>query len=487
MKKTEFDPQTNGYRFVNSAASAWGNVGVCGGMSWSALDHFYHPERMLPGYDNASFPNGVLVTGARNTPSDPSFADYVWKRQMDSINANWADFLLALSVAPNTSAAFARAKTLMDAGQPVPIALPTLGSNAFEGHHVVGVGYQEVNGERHVAIYDPNEVDKTMILVIVRDDLVTEHVCTPGPTGWAVGAEKKRWKGLWIANGFAPETPPAGIEDLALHGFQSPATVTVGVAFTVNITIHNYGEFDTGLYSLAVSADGKVVSKDLLISGGRVNQSFSGSIDVTLPVGWSNLEVQYRRDAGDAYRAWAPRATRRVLASATLPTGSYLELGSAPPSPINAPVLGDLLSGPSIFQPFLPRQYKVKEWKLHVVASVQDDLGGGSFIPPVASHAWSLRHGTLRTTSTKVQPRSVEIEATYVPVPGRSSTVLDVEIVGADGAKLTKALSVDCSDEYTVWPQERIPDIRLAYGYPGGMIPDPRPSPFSPRIRRGPR
>lgn len=489
MAKTAFDPKVHGYQFQNIAASAWGNVGVCGGMSWSAVDFFFHPSQTIPGYDNASFPNGVLVKGWQSSPTDSLLADYIWKRQMDSVNANGGGFLLALTQPPKSNQNFAKLKQFLDAGIPTPIALPSMGANVFEGHHVVAIDYDEAGGNKDIKVYDPNCPNETCVLRIVRDDKLVETD--------AGGTQIGEWKGFWIADGFVPEVTPAGLEDIVLTAISAPSVADSVTSFDVTFSIANVGEFETLVHSVGLKIDGGVLNQKIQIPGGRLPLSHTyaaGPFTMTLPAGPHTLEPIYYTTKNSGHRSL--ETSRKVIVTQGWPKDSWIQLGGLEGKQRVSSVLGKLLSGPTIFKPYVPFEYEVKEYKVGLKVWVEDAYGGGSFADPMASVTATLDAGTLRSISVKiVGPETATYEAAYDPVPGQESTVLRVVATDHAGNKYERALAVPCSTREVV-PRidlnHTIPDLHHdPFGRPPfGVLPQPTPRPplgvirpIDPRVR----
>ena len=502
MARTTFDPKIHGYQFANIAASAWGNVGVCGGMSWSAVDYFFHPSAAMPSYDNASFPNGVLVGGWKPTANDATLADYIWRRQMDSVNANGGGFLLALTQPPKSTANYTRLKQLLDAGVPTPIALPSTGSNVFEGHHVVAIDYQEGGGNKDILIYDPNRPDETALLRIVADDKLTEHTTTFANGTWTAGAAFDTWKGFWIADGFEPQTPPGGLEDIILTSIAAPSVADSATAFDVTFVIANVGEFETPVYSVGLRIDGNVLAAQIPLPGGRLPLSHTfapAAFNVQLGAGVYTLAPIYYTHKNGPHRSLG--VTRKVVVAQGFPKGSSLQLGGLEGKQRVSPELGKLISGPTLFKPYVPFVYEVKEYKVGLKLWIEDDYGGGTFVDPMTTVTATLDNGqALRGETVKiVGPREATYEARYDPTAAKDSTVLRVTVIDKAGAAYDAALAVPCSKEETVPPLDLghgIPDFgRDPFGHgpfgrgplgstPVGPVP-PRTgvTPIDPRLR----
>lgn len=483
MAKTSFDPFLHGYRFQNgspmpaqvSAAAAAGAfftfgvapaiaasigfnvvaVGVCGGMSWSALDFFHYAKERVPGYDNQSFPQMVLVRGIRMQAGSSCLYDYVWKRQVDSAKANGGGFLLAVTQAPRTSENYMRAKALLDVGQPVPIALPARSNLIWEGHHVVAFDYQEIGGRRELIVYDCNDPTSPQMLRINTEDDVDAFATTLSETTgqWVEGAPAgtPKWKGFWIADGYQPETPPTDLDDIILIGdVTAPPASNSQAPFNVSFSVANVGEFETLLHSVGIRIGGTVLPGRVEVLGGRlsVGQSFKAEIEVQLLAGTHEIEPVYFTGLNHPPRSLGTK--RRISVAVAFPAGSWLNLGALGPGPAASMVLGDLLSGPTLLQPTLPRIYEVEEYKLGVKVWVEDDLGGGVFKEPIKSVTAKLDNGTLRAVKITSGAREATIEAVFDPIPGEGTTLLRVWVRDDADQVFDKVMSVSCAEQVTI-------------------------------------
>jgi hypothetical protein len=182
-KMTRFNPLQHGFQFRNDFVTElrladvqnlrWG--GLCGGMSYAALDYFY-TGKPIPRQDT------VPATGS------PLF-NYLYNRQVTSLEEN-VDKWLELVVNPfgwRTSEFFnwglqgfngGRLQELreqIDAGRPVPLGLFKAGNGGAGPHHqVVAVGYDlgryagdlgNFKEDLKIFIYDPNHPNQFVTLV----------------------------------------------------------------------------------------------------------------------------------------------------------------------------------------------------------------------------------------------------------------------------------------------------------------------------------
>lgn len=194
---TGFDPQTHGFGFTNrflggavvaeltrqdrlselvgvqvpsgarlladvaGSMSFWGTFGLCGGMSWAALDRF------LSG-------RPVPVTDTAPGPGDELFSELV-RRQADSMRGHalirkcllwqltpdttpwwlfWVNGVLKLTGRRE----WPLLRGLLDGGIPASLTLLRVGGagDPSRNHQVVAIGYQEDGSSRQIHLYDPN-------------------------------------------------------------------------------------------------------------------------------------------------------------------------------------------------------------------------------------------------------------------------------------------------------------------------------------------
>lgn len=492
--KTDFSPQAHGHTFRNGASSLFGELGVCGGMAWTALDYFYHPDVLMPGYPEDAFPNRELIRGWAFGPNEHFLSDYVWARQHESAWANGARFLGALTVPPNVATEFRRVKDLIDAGQPAPIALPGLTAWIGDGHHVVGCAYREVNGAREILVYDPNypvhssdpSYDRShphCLLAIEKDDLVREFSCA---LDWQRGSERARWKGFFVADGYSPQSPPANMEDVFLSSaIDCPTSVASGQNFEVRFAIGNTGEFDCLVSSVCLGVDQSLLNQEVDLPKGRlpIGQTYSVSFTLSLPsAGWHTVEARFKRDKGALSHPIELGASRRILATASAPTGSYVSIQPLRPGGIVTPVLGRLLSPTSPFGlplPDGPRTYEVTKWNIQARARVEDMFGGGTFSGNVSRAIWSIDGVALQIDQQTLNADSADLVGSFPPI-SKATSVLRVALHDAQGRIYDGTVRISCGDRYMERPRP-LPHNILVGGIPGGPARTPMPRRFPPR------
>ncbi len=160
--KTNFNPLAHGYSFPNrfefkglsrivKMIKSNFIYGMCGGMVFTALDHYFD-QRKLPGFKTVD-----------ELPL--SYTKYLWKRQTQSVSILiLLKIIKYASLSVSTSLQYTIQKELpkiidkLIDGLPAPIVIIRSGlfQNPTHNHQVLVTGY-EVNGSTiELEIYDPN-------------------------------------------------------------------------------------------------------------------------------------------------------------------------------------------------------------------------------------------------------------------------------------------------------------------------------------------
>lgn len=175
--------------------------GLCGGMSFTALD-YWNAKRS---------PDPTTVTPS--TEND-RLGSYIHDRQEDSLithDENGIRFITLLAdpsddvLADTTLDEFASLKASIDKGTPVPLGLiPSPWTlDATNAHQVVGIGYEDASttgGDRVVHIWDPN--DPTARDTTLRQPAGEQH--------WfesSAGVAGDEWRGFFVED-YSPGSPP---------------------------------------------------------------------------------------------------------------------------------------------------------------------------------------------------------------------------------------------------------------------------------------
>jgi len=226
MPKVKFTPQQNGLHFVNYFTSVIQPFpgmppitlqGRCGGMSFMALDHYF--ARMpLPAYTSANFP------GTGVPPDGSPLADYIFRRQVQSLLVPSAIHVFTWSVSPDTPTFFVRGVTeqtkkiefpklrkAIDQGKPVPLVLIVARNLGELGHNhqvvAYGYDYQAAGDKMTVYIYDCNCPDQEITL--------TSDGTKPGFTETSPsGLCNKEWRGFFVHD-YVAQRPPADLTAVA--------------------------------------------------------------------------------------------------------------------------------------------------------------------------------------------------------------------------------------------------------------------------------
>ncbi|MFT3776245.1 MAG: hypothetical protein QM820_63685 [Minicystis sp.] len=192
-----FDPAVRGFHFTNNfpdgswtiGALHFSTNGLCGGMSFTALDYF-HANRAVP--TTSAVPSAV---------GDP-LGGYINARQQESVMTNLSSWMTQVLNPDDHALEFwsthdewVKLKAAIDAGQPVPIGLGVYlqGGN---GHQVVACGYREGKRERWILTYDPNNRNARGYVHLRRDGL---H--------WFTQEAGKEFRGFFVS-AYTPKSPP---------------------------------------------------------------------------------------------------------------------------------------------------------------------------------------------------------------------------------------------------------------------------------------
>jgi hypothetical protein len=183
---TSFNPTTQGFDFTNHFSydlsvsvdgkklQFSGGYGLCGGMTYAALDTFYASN-------GTTAPPGPLNTfGGSVAPQSGPLYQYFVNRQYASLGGNVLLTLLKYEVSPQETSlgvtgldemsykAFTnQIVPAINAGHPVPILLLENRANPADDHQELVIGYfRRVNpgGQAVLEVYDPNYPDRVMYL-----------------------------------------------------------------------------------------------------------------------------------------------------------------------------------------------------------------------------------------------------------------------------------------------------------------------------------
>lgn len=209
---TRFNPDVHGFKFINQFKNIfvsgidWFTGGLCGGMSYAALD-YYKTGKKIP--QQSYMP-------AEGMP----LQSYLYDRQVNSITANvdrWAEFSINPLGARNReffnwglqngSGQLGRLMSYIDRGEPVVLGLSSCGDGCGGDHQVVAIGYQLGRYKGDLGYYaddltifvcDPNLPGKT---VKMRPNFSQGYFYYPEESS------DKRWRTYFVDTKYSPKTP----------------------------------------------------------------------------------------------------------------------------------------------------------------------------------------------------------------------------------------------------------------------------------------
>jgi hypothetical protein len=219
VPKTAFSPAQNGFHFANYFVNVIADVpgvgklqtgGRCGGMAFSALDHFFF-NLTLPAFTSEDFAPELVP------PDRHPLSQYIYNRQLDSFFTLTAPKFVVWSLASDEPTFFSKGvrrrtredewKRLCDAidrGTPVTLGLIVARdlSGLGHNHQVVAYGYDAdtSTGKLTVHIYDVNWPEQELTLTAGVDDAMWLEN-SPG---------KEQWRG-WFVQDYIARRPPDGL------------------------------------------------------------------------------------------------------------------------------------------------------------------------------------------------------------------------------------------------------------------------------------
>jgi hypothetical protein len=195
--QTGFDPQVHGFQFTNrfaggsvvaelaaqdrlsqlsglkvpravrqltdlaAGADFWGSFGLCGGMSWTALDRYRKGEpiadtRAIPERDTGLFRS--LVTRQADSMSGRALLERCLLWQFLPDRAPWWMFWAKGVGRLTVEEEWPKLRHLLDSGEPTSLVLIRNQGIASPGdhHQVLAIGYETSNGAATIELYDPN-------------------------------------------------------------------------------------------------------------------------------------------------------------------------------------------------------------------------------------------------------------------------------------------------------------------------------------------
>jgi hypothetical protein len=196
-------PQLNSW--IDSALPDY--YGLCGGMAFAAADHFRAKKPIPYGLEPAVTPNS-------DDPIDREIRDYLWKRQLESLQPNapvlltWM-MMLHLPIPgagpvwlrDRTREQFAHLSAFLAHG-PWPLCLIGSSTSPFNNHQVLAVGL-DANGDGTgvIYLYDSNcPGSEQTIALDLRGEMVQAVESCASP-------ERGPLRGFFCEH-YAPATPP---------------------------------------------------------------------------------------------------------------------------------------------------------------------------------------------------------------------------------------------------------------------------------------
>jgi hypothetical protein len=210
---TKFNPSVHGFKFTNAFTNIfisgvdWTTGGLCGGMSYSALD-YYRFNRQIP--QQSYMP-------AEGMP----LQSYLYNRQVTSIVSNvdrWAELGINPGGARNReffnwglqtgSGQLGKLMSYIDSGDPVVIGLSSCGSGCKGDHQVLAIGYELGRYKGDLGAYiedltifvcDPNHPEAIMKL---KPNNAGSYFSYPSES------DNPRWRTYFVDTKYTPQAPP---------------------------------------------------------------------------------------------------------------------------------------------------------------------------------------------------------------------------------------------------------------------------------------
>lgn len=222
--KTPFNPASDGFKFGNGFKNIviseinLTTKGLCGGMSYAALDYFLA---------------GVPTPQQDHRPAEGTpLQSYLYDRQVTSLKEpfdKWAEYFVNPGGVRNREffnwglqAGSGRLGELIahiDRGQPVPLGLLTVQGGPDENHQVLAIGYElgryigdlgEHIEDLSIFIYDPNfpydPNSPGRVMMMLKPDVAAAMYIEKYDDGTDTGI---RWRAYFVDTTYTPKTPPA--------------------------------------------------------------------------------------------------------------------------------------------------------------------------------------------------------------------------------------------------------------------------------------
>jgi len=211
---TKFNPSVHGFKFINQFKNIfisgidWFTGGLCGGMSYAALD-YYKNSKIIP-QQNYMPAEGMPLQS------------YLYDRQVNSITSNvdrWAEYVINPLGARNReffnwglqsgSGQLGRLMSYIDRNEPVVLGLSSCGDGCKGDHQVIAIGYKLGRYKGDLGYYaddltifvcDPNFPGMTMEL---------KPNFSQGYFSYPEAKDNPRWRTYFVDTKYSPKTPPA--------------------------------------------------------------------------------------------------------------------------------------------------------------------------------------------------------------------------------------------------------------------------------------
>ncbi len=210
---TKFNPKVHGFKFINQFKNIfisgidWFTGGLCGGMSYAALD-YYKTGKKIP-QQNYMPAEGMPLQS------------YLYDRQIKSLTENldrWGEFFINPGGARNReffnwglqngSGQLGRLMSYIDRGEPVVLGLSSCGDGCAGDHQVIAIGYQlgrykgdlgHYADDLTIFVCDPNYPE---VITKMKPNFSQGYFYYPDTYG------NPRWRTYFVDTKYSPKTPP---------------------------------------------------------------------------------------------------------------------------------------------------------------------------------------------------------------------------------------------------------------------------------------
>jgi len=189
---SEFDPLQDGFHFrnryngldilkevddglgdiagqISESANFWKGWGLCGGMTWHALDRFYARNGVpattqIPNRESPMF--RILVLRQIDSFHGTSLLTECIKWQSRNSQNRWWD--PRSTIRQLTMRQWPTIKDLINRGIPASLTLIRTTTSPWDNHQVLAVSYKEdtAKGEAEIGLYDPNHPNQVPTITI---------------------------------------------------------------------------------------------------------------------------------------------------------------------------------------------------------------------------------------------------------------------------------------------------------------------------------